>query len=378
MKLIGQILFPLIILALAILGFKALKGSKPPLESKRPPVSVPEVSVAVVEPQDVALPLETFGTVQSYFDTTLIPQISGEVLEITELFQVGSRVKKGEVLVRIDDIDYQAIYATATANVMSAKLALAEEEIRVQQASQDWVASGRSLSKASDFVLRKPQLASAKANITSAEAEQAKAMGDMESTVIRAPYDAVVTARTVSVGDLATSQTSLGALVATGKAEIRLPFTAAQLQSVKLPEKGEEAPVATLTSASLPGVTWSAKIVRSEPTIDAKNQVSYVIAEIDEPYDQETPLPIGTFVNASITAGEIKGVYQLPESALVNDSYVWAVDAESKLLKLSASRAHSADGEVFLNIERGELEPPLSILTRPLTILKEADEVKAQ
>ena len=59
---------------------------------------------------------------------------------------------------------------------------------RAEQAVRDWEKLGLNRDP-SDLVLRKPQLVSARARITAAEAAVDKAMRDLERTEIRAPYD---------------------------------------------------------------------------------------------------------------------------------------------------------------------------------------------
>ncbi|MGJ8678464.1 MAG: efflux RND transporter periplasmic adaptor subunit [Akkermansiaceae bacterium] len=378
MKLAGQIIFPVILLLLAFSGFKALKNSKEPLKSKVPPAITPQVEVVEISPSDYAPPLRSFGTVQSYFESTLTPQVSGDITEVSDSFRVGITVAKGEILARIDDVTYKAALADAEANLANSKRTLAEEQIRVDQASADWLASGRSLSKASDFVLRKPQLAAARADIASAEAAVEKAKTDLENTTMRAPYDAIVLERTASIGNLANIQQAIGKLVASEKAEVRLPLTADQMARLNLPSgtASKESIAILLTNPAQPNSEWSAQLVRKDPSIDPQNQVSYVIAEIDQPYTgQAQALPVGTFVNASIPSKPLVDVYEITSSALVNDLFVWAVDSDNKLRKLDAKRMQSFESKVFIDIET-DLDPPLVILTRPLTNFREGDEVK--
>lgn len=380
MKLLGQILFPLVIIGLGFLGFKLLKGSKPELQSKEPKEVLPIVDVVEVSPEDHVTSIESFGTVQSYFETTLTPQVSGRIIEVSDAFRVGQLVREGDVLARIDDIDYKSALATVTAAKVNAQQVLAEEEIQVKQASEDWVASGRSLSSASDFVLRKPQLAAAKANIESARADEVKAQEDIRRAVIRAPFDAMVIERTASVGNLATQQQSLGSLIAIERAEVRLPLTPEQLARVDLSSitSSESKPIEIRISSPVqPDVEWPAKLVRREAEVDQANQVTYVIAEVDQPYTgHDMPLTVGTFVNAYIPAKLIKGSYAVSESSLVNDHYVWVVGSENKLHKLKAERVQSFNKQVYLKVENNDLVLPLKIVTRPLTNFKSNDEVK--
>ena len=386
MKFILKILLPLVFIGLAFLLVKILVKNKRPTPPRTPTVVVAQADVVSVDAKDHQPPVMSYGTVQSYFETTLVPQVSGQIVEVAKQFRVGNLVKRGSVLARIDDADYVAALALEASNLATAKRTLAEEEIKSSQAAEDWLASGRDLSEATDFVLRKPQLAAASASIKSAEALARKAETDVERTIIRAPYDAVVMNRTASVGNYASSQQSLGKLVATERAEIRLPLTAAQLPRVDIPQLGGKAGVkavdVTLESASKKGVQWQGKLVRTEPSVDPKNQVTYVIAEVQKPYAAlPEALMVGTFVNAIIPGKVIPGCYKVAEAALVNDSFAWVLDEENQLCRISAMRKYGYGGNVYLHLSAEELKqceisPPLRIVTRPLANFKHGQKVK--
>lgn len=385
MKLVLKIIIPFLCIGIAfslvkvLIKFKKSKPNKPVI------VAIPDANIISVDKLDHQPPVISYGTVQSYFETTLTPQVSGQIVEVAKGFRVGNLVKKDAVLARIDDADYVAALARETSNLSTSKRMLAEEEIRAKQAAEDWVASGRVLTTASDFVLRKPQLEAAQASIKSTEAAVKKAEVDIRRTVIRAPYDAVILSRTASRGNYASQQQSLGNLVATERVEIRLPLTADQSARVNLPRlngKTASKPIqVTLTSATKTGIQWQGTLTRTEPSVDARNQVTYVIAEVEAPYAADPePLVIGTFVNVTIPAKTIHSAFMVPESALINDSYVWVLNATDKLCRISAERMHSHEGQVYLQLSVNDLmacetKPPLRIVTRPLTNFKEGGAV---
>ena len=378
MKTAIKIIVPLLIIAGAFFLGKFLISKKAEPKSKKAQPVVPVVGVITVSLGDHHSVVNSFGAVQSYFETTLVPQVTGRITEVSKKFQVGEKVKKGELLATIDMTDFQAVLANEQGNLALQQSELAEEEILAKQAAEDWVASGRKLEKASDFVLRKPQLAAAKASITSAEAAVKKAIIDIERTNLTAPYDAVVAERTASVGNLATTQISLGRLIATEKVEVRLPLTAGQVTSISMPAKNQPSDTAiTLSSPNDVGIKWNAVLTRVEPTRDTQNQVIYVIAEIQMPYEGDHPLAVGTFVNASIPTLPIKNTYNVPESALVNDSYVWVVTEENKLLRAPATREYSYDDNVYVKIETDEATELLRIVSRPLSNFRDGGAVKA-
>lgn len=367
MKTLIKIALPILLIVGAYLGAKAMISSKPPLESKLPPVISPKVQALSLSPDTFSPPVTSFGNVQSYFETTLSPQVAGSITSVSDVFRVGNKVSKGTLLAQIDNTDYIAALSRSSATVATNTRLLAEEEIRATQAKEDWLASGRALSSASDFVLRKPQLAAAKANLESSEAALQKAKTDVERCKIIAPFDAIVSQRRASVGNFATAQTSLGSLVSTERAEVRLPLTPDQSQRIQLPTDANSATQITLSSPTKANHSWTATLSRTEPVIDPQNQVLYVIAEIDSPFNAEAPLAIGSFVNASIPSAPIKNVLELPEAAIVNDTFLWIIDEESKLQKAPIQRIYSFNGKAYVRVISEAATPPFSVISRPLT-----------
>lgn len=371
MKLALKIIIPFLIIAAAIFGVITMIASKEAPKSKQPAAVIPTVPVVTVAPADHAPPVITFGTVQAQFETNLTAQVAGKITEISPDFRIGKTVPAKAVLARIDPTDYQAALTQQQYNLSVAKRTLAEEEILAKQAAEDWTTSGRDISKASDFVLRKPQLEAAKANITSTESAITKATEDIARTDIIAPFDAIVTSRTASPGNLATTQTVLGVLLSYKKAEIRLPLTIEQVARINLPTPDKPITI-KLTTPTAPDIEWSAQLVRTEPTVDAKNQITYLIAEIENPYTAaKRPLPIGTFVNAIIPARTIQNTYKIPETALVNDSYIWTSDKNDNdkpaLTKRLAKRIYSQNGQAFIRLTENDNKQKITTITRPLT-----------
>ncbi len=365
-----KIIIPFVILVFAFGGYKLLESMKPAPKSQVPPPVVPLVEQIVVSPEDHAPPVRSYGTVESFFETDLTSQVSGQILEVSGKFLVGEKVSKGELLVKIDPTDYAAALAREESNLTIAERTFAEEEIRAEQAAGDWEASGRDLAKATDFVLRKPQLAAAKASIESAKAAITKARADLDRTEVKAPFDGVITARDASPGNQASAQVSLGNMVSTDKVEIRLPLTADQMARVAIPTD------VLITSPLKPGVEWAAKMVRMEPSVDRQNQLMYGVAEVPDPYaDVAKTLPIGIFANVLITATPVPDTYRVPEAAFVADRYLWVIDAKSELQRVEAKRVMSFDGQVYLKA-KSEALGELRVVTRPLSNFREGMKVK--
>ncbi len=376
---INLVVAPLLLVLLCALAVFMIMGKKSPPAVPQKEVVI-SVAVSEVAPETANPTLETFGTTQSYFNTSVSSQVGGEIVEVSPAFEVGSSVEKGDWLAKINPADFEAALASRQAALASAQTALAEEETRSLLAREDWLAAGRSISEANDLTLRKPQLAAAKANVDSARAAVDQAKLDLERTTLRAPFAAIVNQRSASLGDVVSRGAKLGALIARERIQVRLPLTPSQASRVKLPNFGDKTSslLATLTTPSIPNASWTATLNRVEPMIDPKNQSVYLIGEIENPFeDPNAFLPVGAFVSAEIHGAPIENVYRFAEASVVEDAFVWVVDEQSKLAKQPVEIVFSQRGQILTRIDSPLMPPPFKVLTLPLASLQEGQSVTA-
>lgn len=378
-RLLNLALLPLIVL-IAFLVVKHMIASKPERVAKTPPVVIPGVSIIESTAHSITPSITTYGNTRSYYQAQLSAQVSGEIINIAPSFNAGQVVKKGERLLEIDPADYLAVIAQRKASLATAEQALAEEMIRSELAAKDWTESGRKLEDATELTLRKPQLGAAKANVDSAQANLDIAKLDLSRTNIVAPYDAIVQSRTASPGNVVNSGSQLGVLIAKERAEVRLPLTPDQVKRIELPlrnqtENNSEL-IAIITTPSQPDTSWTATITRTEPSVDTQNQVIYVIGEIEAPFeDPNAFLPIGAFVDARIEVSTIDAVHLIPNTALIEDHFVWIVNGENLLKKQAVTRLLADGDDLIVQIDLPK-ESVVKIATRPLASFREDQTVK--
>jgi len=80
-------------------------------------------------------------------------------------------------------------------------------------------------------------------------------------------------------------------------------------------------------------------------------------------------------VNATLEARLLSETLEIPDAALVNDAFIWAVNEDNTLAKLSVERLHSNAKATYVRLVESELSPPFRIVTRPLTNFKPGMEV---
>ncbi|MGJ8640808.1 MAG: efflux RND transporter periplasmic adaptor subunit [Opitutaceae bacterium] len=368
-RLLNLVLLPAVIL-LAFLAVKAMIASKPERVARTPKPIIPSVTYIESSPESITPTITTYGNIRSFYEAQLSAQVGGEIQTISPSFNSGQIVNKGDVLVEIDPADYLAAIAQQEAALASAEQALAEEKTRSELAAQDWTESGRAIGKATDLTLRKPQLGAAKASVASALASLQKAQLDLKRTKIKAPFDAIVQSRSASPGNVVNSGTILGALIAKERAEVRLPLTPTQVQRLNLPMSGMSGakPItAKITTPTQPNQAWTARIARTEPSVNQQNQVIYVVGEIEAPFeDPDAFLPIGAFVDATLPAATIENAHRIPNTALVEDVFVWTITADNTLSKAPVTRVIADGDDLIVRFNTEQPEPPYRIATRPL------------
>lgn len=387
-KLLKWIL-PVVVLVAALAGGRYIVSQRPEAPQFQPPQVPVSIDAIRVNPEDYRVVIRSEGTVEPRTESTLIPQVSGQIVAISPSFREGGFFEQGDMLVTLDPRDYQLAIASAEAQVAQAESALEQELAQAKVVADDWRMLGR---EAPELGLRKPQIAAARATLLSAQSQLERAKFDLERTRIRAPYDGQVLEKNVDVGQFVSPGTLLARVYATDYVEIRLPLSNRQLEFVDLPERfrGETAQRGTAGPEAVIKATigrqewrWSGRIVRAEGAIDTRTRQLFVVAQVDDPYergaDGQPPLRIGQFVEAEIEGQLLEGAFVLPRSALREAAEVLVVDAESRLQRRPVTVAWT-DGEnavITAGIEPGDVVniTPLAVAANGTLVAATVDGV---
>jgi len=380
-----QILFPVVILALAAYAAQAIIDSKELPEASQQERVLPVVQVFTTETHPVLLTVNALGTVEPRTESRLVSEVAGRIKWLSPTLASGGFFSEGELLLEIEAIDYVAVVEEATAAVARSEAALAREEADAQVAIADWEAIGEGR-EATPLVLHVPQLKEAHANLASAEARLQMSRRDVERTKVRAPYDGRVRSRTVDLGEYVTRGTGLAEVFAVDYAEIRLPISDDQLPLLELNIHGEftsqdMGPEVAL-SAQFAGElrTWSGRIERIEGAIDSRTRSVILVARVDDPYGRQLegagpPLPAGLFVDAVISGRKIEDALSIPRSALRSGDVVYVLDDENRLELREIERLPAAGEQIVVSagLRAGE-----RVITSPLELPIEGMRLKTQ
>ena len=138
---------------------------------------------------------------------------------------------------------------------------------------------------------RVPQIARARAALSSAQAALAQAERNLEKTRISAPFAGRVLRKNVDIGQYVTPGTPMATIYSVDYAEIRLPLPDEELAYVDLPlsYRGDASqkrqPVVRLRSEfGQRNHSWAGRIVRTDGTIDPQTRMIHAIAQVPDPY----------------------------------------------------------------------------------------------
>lgn len=279
------------------------------------------------------------GVVEAVKQSTVAAQISGRVVAVN--FDVGDRVKKGQVIVRIDPTEVNQAYAASQAQVAQADATLRNAKAqfdRTQKLVEQKFMSPAAMDKAqADYQAAKAQLAVAAAGGGQAAATRGYA-------TVTAPYSGVVSARHVELGEMVVPGKPLMTGFDPGELRVTASMPQYQLDVVR-----------KLASASVEFPALKKRIPASRvsilPAADAQTHTTQV--RLDLPRGIEGLYP-GMFARTYFAVGRVKKLL-IPASAVALRSEVAGayVVAESGEIRFRQLRLGEAAGEREVEVLAG-------------------------
>ena len=262
-----------------------------------------------VEQRTIVRTLEATANVESLDVVDVFPERTQPVLEI--LVEEGDEVAPGQVLARLRDKVEQ--------------LALAEMKVRLQEASDEWGQAKRDYERnkslaeqaqgATRLISEREVEASQMAVVTAETAHKAaevavdRAEFDLSQCTITAPIAGTVSAREISLGDMANP--AMRAFEIVDQSQPKAIFYRPQRELSEL-HVGQKL---TATCEALPGAQITGAIERISPTVDADSGTVKVTAALVSPPGQ--PIPIGVLARLELELDRHVDALLVPKRALL-------------------------------------------------------------
>lgn len=158
----------------------------------------------------------------------LASKISGYIIDVTA--QEGQRVKKGDVLVKIDSRDYQSIADSAQSELESLEARKRDSEKNFQRSKELYKQNVISTQQYDTALANYNEI---KSKFDSASAKLVQAKLNLEHTEIKAPSDGIVARKSAEIGQLAAPGQALVGFVSSEKRWIIANFKETELTGIQ-------------------------------------------------------------------------------------------------------------------------------------------------
>lgn len=338
-------------------------------ERKAPPPRerVFSVNVTVAQPTDETPLLETFGEVQSRRQLELRAAVGGRVIELADAFEDGGVVREGQILVRLDPADAQSTVDRAASDVADARaegrdaarsVVLAQDELTASQDQADLRAraferqrdlAARGVGTASttetaelaaaaarqSVVSRRQALAQAEARVDQAATRLARAdialaeaERRLEDTVLKAPFDGVLSSTDVIEGRLVSLNERLAELLDPDDLEVSFRLSTAQYARL-LDASGQLLRSDITVKLDVAGIDFEVegRISRASAAAGEGATGRLIFARLSAAKGFKP----GDFVTVSVREPVLRGVVRLPAGAVDAQGEVLVLGDENRL-----------------------------------------------
>ena len=347
---IKYIVYTVIILGIGALVYYRISANKeqkgeggPGAGGKKPAMGVNGI---VAAPQEFSNVLSLSGTIEGFEQVEIRSEVSGIAEKI--YFEEGAKVKKGQVLLKINDIELRAQagetrtrQTLASENERRAKLLLEKEAISREEYD---IASASFKTSQSQTQLINAQIA---------------------KTSIRAPFSGTIGLRNISPGTFVTPETFIASLVSTSQVKITFSIPEKYASQVKVKSK---------ISFTIAGTTdkFQAEIYAIEPAVEVATRTLRVRALAQ---NAESRLLPGTFANVALPLDKVEDAFLIPTEAIVpvqNGKKIFiAENGKAKEVMVETGTRTDKDIVVLSGVKAGD-----TVLTTGVLTLKNDTPVK--
>lgn len=279
----------------------------PPTGSGTPPPAIPRLAqIGKSAPEGTVSSSNAAwtGTLFARHEAQLGPKMTGILSQLS--VEEGDRVKKGQLLFRLDAAQPSLAVDQAKTAVASAQVGFDAAKLEFNRASE--LMKNGSIAPAS-FDQAKSGYDRAQTGLDQAKVALQMAQRSLSDTGITSPIDGVVTAKLKNVGETVTMMPPTVVLVVQDVDQLEL--------RARLPEKAlaqiKEGSPLRMTATSV-GLTREVSIKRINPTIEARTRTVEVVADVD---NSDGKLKVGMLVEVAVPGTPAGAAAQQDEASRV-------------------------------------------------------------
>ncbi len=346
MKKMLKIVLPLIVLLGGLWIAIWLFSTRPSADQNPPSQKFTLVETTALESVTKQVMVSAKGTVIPAREIVIQPEVSGRVVAQSKKLSPGGRIKKNELLVRIDRRDYELALAREKAALAQAEFQLKVEQGRKEVAAYEWTLmdeEDQPTGAAKELTLRSPHIENMKASLEAAKSGLERARLNVRRTEIKAPFNGMVRSESVEIGQLVTPQNRLATFVGTDAFWVQISVPVEKLDWIDIPgmsaKKGSAVKVIDRAGSGTK-IERSGRVIRLLGDLDSRGRMAQLIVSVKDPLGLKSepgeapskPLFLGSYVTVEIPGREIENVFEVPRTELRDGDKVWLMDEEGFLV----------------------------------------------
>ena len=294
--------------------------------AQAPEEVIPNVEVAIAQAREVPQENTYAASVQAWAVNNIMPQSGGRIRKVN--VEVGDYVVKGQVLAEMDRLQLEQM-----------ELQVQNDEIEYERLKGLYEEGGVSKS---DFETAELGYKVRRTNLNNLR----------ENTILRSPINGYVTARNFDAGDMFSLSAPLFVVQQVTPVKLLVGISESEYTKVA---KGDEV---SLTVDALPGRTFTGKVERLHPTMDAGTHTFK--AEVRVPNTDRVLRP-GMYARVTVNFGTRRSVV-VPDQALVKQEgtgtrfiYVLQEDGTVRYLPVKTGRHIGTEYEITEGLQDGQI-----------------------
>jgi RND family efflux transporter MFP subunit len=304
------------------------------------------------------------GVILARHESRLGFRTSGKL--VTRLVEVGSVVKRGQPLMRLDPAQETLQVVAASADTDAARSRVAQAKIDLQRTQQ---LLARQFASKAELDQQNLALDQAESQLRSAQAQQAINVNQRNFTVLSADQDGVVTALAAEVGQVVAAGQGVVTLAADGEREVVVSVPESRVDELR------QARTLQVTVWAHSGKTWVGSLRELAPDTDSVTRTYSARVSIQHP----DPALLRLGMTASVFAPDVDGAsaIRIPLTAIVDKdghSQVWVVNPTTSKVTQRLVTLGSAQNDSVL-IDRGLVGGEI-VVTAGVHMLQPGQRVK--
>lgn len=402
MRIGAKVLLPILVVALAVAGYRYLKATKPEAPKRPPQERSFNVTSVVAKLGDQRPQLTLYGTTVSGRQVEIRARVTGPVIEASPALVEGGTIADGETILAIDPFDFRNALAELEAQLTEtrarikeleaslasdttslgharAQLKLANDDLeRAEPLAKRGAVPERTVDERRQIVLQRQQaadqlasaiavwearIAQSRAAAVRLEATLARGKRRLEETRLVAPFNAYVAEVTTQIGRMISANDKVATLIDRDWIEVRFTLTDAQYGRIVRAEgalKGRKVRVDWMLGET--PFSYDATVERIGARVTSEVGGVEVFARIADP-TRPVQLRPGAFVSVTLDDIVYRDVVRLPSTALYDRETIYVIE-DGRLVPRAVQLVGSAGADILVrgDIRGGErvLETRLS------------------